>query len=191
MRRIGNLKFTELTVFNSLSYLPRYLISLQNLLIRLDSINKNNFTATALAAKLPCKQLSLIGLYPMNNWPPSYTLWFTTLLGSWTSQTQAAVFLVLVACSITACNVRSQYKNAAEFEATVQSWHLDGKPESDVTAILEKNGFLCTEHRCNLDVSGFPCLQRQRIFLVVNSDGRVTHTVVEKMPNGQLPSVCL
>jgi hypothetical protein len=92
---------------------------------------------------------------------------------------------------LSACADPPQYKSAAEFEAVVQSWRLTGKPKNEVVAILTKHRFTCKDDYCHLEAGGFPCMQRQKIFVVSDDAGIVTKTPVWKMQDGRLPLVCL
>jgi hypothetical protein len=101
------------------------------------------------------------------------------------------LLIVFTLCVATACDNQAYYKNAAEFEAVVQSWQLDGKLVSEVFSILTNKGFICKDQHCELHVGRFPCSQTQNISLVVSNDNKVIKTSVRKHSDGELPSVCL
>lgn len=98
---------------------------------------------------------------------------------------------VLCLFAATACDTETHYKNSSEFEGIVQSWRLEGKPENEAIAILEKNNFFCKKQICYRDLRGIPCNQRLNVTLVVNNKGEVVSTSILKLPNGKLPTVCL
>lgn len=104
---------------------------------------------------------------------------------------RSVALLTLVLLAVTACNVETQYKSASEFEAAVQSWQLVGKSEDEAISVLSKNNFSCKERVCYRDLRGFPCNQKLNVTLVVNNKGEVTRSAIWKLPNGELPTVCL
>lgn len=108
----------------------------------------------------------------------------------WAYQMRTFLFISLLLFFAVACNAEPQYKSASEFESVVKSWQLDGKSEGEATIILSKKNFSCKERVCYLDVKGFPCNQKLQVSLVVNN-GSVVNTSVWKLPNGELPTVCL
>ena len=101
------------------------------------------------------------------------------------------LFIVFVLVAVTACNDKKQYKNAADFEAEIHSWHLNGKPLSEAISILTNKDFVCDEQYCDLNVFKIPCSQTQRIFLHVSDDSKVINTSIWKLKDEKLPSVCL
>jgi hypothetical protein len=88
-------------------------------------------------------------------------------------------------------NTGSQYQSAAEFEAVVQSWRLTGKSRNEAIAIFRSKDFYCEPLICYQELQGFPCNQKLQVTLVVNSLDQVTHSIVRKLPDGRLPTVCL
>ena len=100
-------------------------------------------------------------------------------------------FLVVLALCSSACNAETQYKDAAEFEAVVQSWQLVGKSESEAFSFLTKQNYLCKEHYCFREVRGLVCNQKLKVNFVLSNEKKIIGVSVWKLANGQLPSVCL
>lgn len=98
--------------------------------------------------------------------------------------------LSILVLTLVACSGSHQYKNAAEFEAAVQSWQLVGKSAADARIVLSHQGFTCKEALCYREESGFPCLQKQHVQLKVDG-GLVTEAKVWKLSDGRLPTACL
>ena len=97
----------------------------------------------------------------------------------------------LVVCLLTACENSAQYHDAEDFQSSVQSWHLEGKPQPEVVIALQDRGFVCKGMHCSREVKGFPCLQLQYILLMVNLEGNVEKLAVEKTENGQIGRICV
>ena len=93
--------------------------------------------------------------------------------------------------ALAGCGGMRHYKNAAEFEAAVLSWQLVGRGKPEVWSALHGKGFACKEALCYREAAGFPCNQRQHLRLVVGESGIVSEINVWKLPDGQLPTVCL
>ncbi|TCJ15382.1 hypothetical protein EZJ19_07135 [Parasulfuritortus cantonensis] len=102
-----------------------------------------------------------------------------------------ALLVAVLAVSASACSADTQYKNAAEFEAAVESWRLVGKSESDAMAFLRKQGFLCKEHYCYKQTKGLVCNQKLKIDFVLNKEKTIVQATILKLPNGHLPDACL
>lgn len=101
------------------------------------------------------------------------------------------ILIAIIVVGLSACNPSTQFKDATEFEAAVQSWQLIEKSERDAVAILVEKNFSCKERSCYREARGIVCNQRQRITLTVGEDQKVKEAAVWKFPGEQLPSVCL
>ena len=99
--------------------------------------------------------------------------------------------IVVFALCLNACEPATQYKDATEFQTVVQSWNLVGKSETEVISFLTKQNFLCKEHYCYREIKGLVCNQKLKIDFVLNKKKKIIKASVWKLPNGQLPSVCL
>lgn len=99
--------------------------------------------------------------------------------------------LVALALCSSACDTEARYKDAAEFEAAVGSWRLVGKSRNEAISFLTKQKFSCKERYCYREAKGPVCNQKLRIELVLDKEHKVIETGIWKLPNGQLPSVCL
>jgi len=100
-------------------------------------------------------------------------------------------FLVVLALCSSACSAETQYKDAAEFEAVVQSWQLIGKSEGEAFSFLTKQDYRCKEHYCFREVKGLVCNQKLKVNFVLNNKKQIIDASVWKLANGQLPDVCL
>lgn len=100
-------------------------------------------------------------------------------------------YLVVMALCSSACNAKTQYKDAAEFEAVVRSWQLVGKSESEAFSFLTKRNYLCKEHYCFKEVRGLVCNQKLKVNFVLSNDEKIINTSIWKLADGRLPSVCL
>lgn len=99
--------------------------------------------------------------------------------------------ITLLALACAACNSSGQFKTSEQFEAALKSWDVADKSLSEATKILEHLDFACSGHTCSREVKGFPCLQKQQVFLEVNPGGRVAAASVFKLPDGRIPTACL
>ena len=100
------------------------------------------------------------------------------------------LLIMVLILSSSACSADPQYKNAAEFEAVVKSWQLIGKSEGEAMAFLKQQNFQCKDHYCYKQTKGLVCSQKLKIDFVLNQE-IIVRTGVWKLPNGQLPDVCL
>lgn len=101
------------------------------------------------------------------------------------------ILVSLLALGCVACSGSGQFKSAQQFEAALNSWGLAGKTLTEATSTLKGLDFACKGHTCAREVKGFPCMQKQQVFLQLNAVGRVQEASVFKLPDGRIPTACL
>ena len=99
-----------------------------------------------------------------------------------------SLILFLTACSEP---YPYQYKSAGEFEADLASWGITGINQKLSAELLTKKNFKCKDNVCLREIPGAVCLQKQRVQLITNTSGIVTHLQIWRVDNGQLPTACL
>jgi hypothetical protein len=99
-----------------------------------------------------------------------------------------SVGLALLCCG---CTHTPKYQNVGEFKSAIVSWNVIGLPLTEAASILARKGFVCKGVECSRDAGGFPCVQHQWLTLVLDEQGFVRETTIDKVRDGLLPSSCV